>query len=376
MINKISFLPWVKSLAKYDLGKGVRSVAELSNTNEKNIIKLASNENPFGVSPKVKAFVEDFTHELNRYPDADSYLLRSGIAKNLNISSDQIFLGNGSNDVLDYIARICLSPGSSAIFSKYSFAVYSLATNACGAEAIEVPVDTDFRPNLERLADSVKANTRVIFIANPNNPTGIYVPLKEIVAFLDNVSESVLVVLDEAYFEYIEDEQIKSINLLSSYPNLFITRSFSKAYGLAGLRLGYGIGSAEVVSFLNRLRQPFNANSIAQGAALIALKDKNFLQDSIARNKLLRENLEKELSVLALEFLPSKGNFILVNFSNRVDSDSNSGIGQIVFERLLRKGIITRPVSNYGLPDWLRISIGTETEMSSLLKTLKSLFAS
>jgi len=356
-------LPWINSLKKYDAGKPISIVAKSLGIDETKIIKLASNENAFGCSPKIKEFISLNAIDVNRYPDGDSFILKNEIKKKFNVSSDQIIVGNGSNDILDIIARVFLSPGRSSMFSQYSFAVYPLASKSCGAEIIEVPVNDDFSINLERMVSSIKKNTSIVFIANPNNPTGSYVNLSSIESFLDSINKEVIVVLDQAYFEYVENDEKNSIELIKKYPNLFITRSFSKAYGLAGLRVGFGIGSPKIINLLNRLRQPFNVNLFAQELAVLALKDNDFIKHTVSRNKIIRDEMTKEISSKGILCLPSMANFVLARVSdlNKLNTNIVSA-GVSFFNLLLEYGVITRPVDNYNLQDWIRISVGTEKE--------------
>ncbi len=356
-------LPWINSLKKYDAGKPISIVAKSLGIDETKIIKLASNENAFGCSPKIKEFISLNAIDVNRYPDGDSFILKNEIKKKFNVSFDQIIVGNGSNDILDIIARVFLSPGRSSMFSQYSFAVYPLASKSCGAEIIEVPVNDDFSINLERMVSSIKKNTSIVFIANPNNPTGSYVNLSSIERFLDSINKEVIVVLDQAYFEYVENDEKNSIELIEKYPNLFITRSFSKAYGLAGLRVGFGIGSPKIINLLNRLRQPFNVNLFAQELAVLALKDNDFIKRTVSLNKVIRDEMTKEISSKGILCLPSMANFVLARVSDLKKLDTNSvSAGVSFFNLLLEYGVITRPVDNYNLQDWIRISVGTEKE--------------
>jgi histidinol-phosphate aminotransferase len=363
-------VPWIKNLEPYNGGKPIQELAKILNVSEDKIVKLASNENPLGISPKVKLKINHELSKINRYPDGNCTILKNAISDLHGISCDQIFLGNGSNDVLECLAKTFLREGISAMYSKHSFAVYSLATISSGANSIVVPSTENLGHDLTAFLSFISSDTRLIFIANPNNPTGSFICQKKIRSFLDLVDKSILVVLDEAYFEYLEGvDRSSSIELLKDFSNLFITRSFSKAYGLAGLRVGYGLGSEEVIRVMNSVRQPFNVNSLAQIAALSALEDQDFVEKSCLTNRKVMTELVNGLSSFGINCLSSKGNFVLANIGNNVNSNTHSA-GLQLFESLLSLGVITRPVQNYDLPDWLRISVGTEEENRYFLRVL------
>ncbi len=363
-------VPWVKTLAPYNGGKPIQELAKILNVSEDKIIKLASNENPLGMSPKVNSKIISELSKTSRYPDGNCSLLKNHISDLHNIRSNQIFLGNGSNDILDCLARTFLKQDTSAVFSKYSFAVYNLATISTGANSIVVPATEKLGHDLTAFLDFISDDTRIIFIANPNNPTGSFINEKEIRNFLKCVDKSILVVLDEAYYEYLEVSNLTdSIKLLEDFSNLFVTRSFSKAYGLAGFRVGYGLGNEDVISYMNAMRQPFNVNSLAQVAAITALDDQDFVDNSRRINIQIMKELVNGLSSFGINCLPSKGNFVLANIGENSEYGNQSN-GQKLFENLLALGVITRPVENYDLSGWLRISVGTEEENKSFLKLL------
>lgn len=349
----------VRGLTPYQPGKPVDELErELGISN---IIKLASNENPLGPSGAVLSAIQKGAQELTRYPDGNGFALKQALTGMLSVDLDQITLGNGSNDVLDLIARAYLSPGDEAIFSEYAFAVYPISTQAVGATAVVTPAK-DFGHDLDAMVAAITGKTKVVFIANPNNPTGTWLTREDITSFLARVPESVVVVLDEAYFEYVEEATYPDgVALLSQYPNLIVTRTFSKAYGLASLRVGYGVSSPEIANILNRVRQPFNVNSLAIEAATAAVTDVNYLARSRAQNSAGMAQLEEGLGSLDLDFVPSVGNFVLVDFKRDA---------MPIFEGLLRKGVIVRPVGNYGLPNALRISVGTQEENARFLESL------
>jgi histidinol-phosphate aminotransferase len=285
------------------------------------------------------------------------------------VSHDWITLGNGSNDILEIAAHAFVQPGQSVVYAQYSFAVYPLATQAVGARGIAVPA-RNFGHDLPAMAKAIDTDTRLVFIANPNNPTGTFVPAREIEAFLQDVPPQVVVVLDEAYNEYLPPElQYESIAWTRQYPNLLVSRTLSKAYGLAGLRVGFGIAQPAVTDLLNRIRQPFNVNSLAQAAAVAALNDGAFLQKSAKLNAEGYRQLTQAFDALGLEYVPSYGNFVLV----KVGEDE--GAGARVNLALLKQGVIVRPVGNYGLPQWLRVSIGLPEENAVFIDALKKIMA-
>jgi len=371
-MNSISkkVVPWIKNLDPYNGGKPIEELAKTLNLPEEKIVKLASNENPLGISPKVQSKINNEITKINRYPDSNSTSLKKAISDLHGVNANQVFLGNGSNDVLESLAKTFLRQGTSAVYSKYSFAVYGLATISSGANSIVVPPTKNLGHDLTAFLSLISNDTRLIFIANPNNPTGSFISKNDIESFLSLVDKSILVVLDEAYFEYLDGmDKLNTTDLLDHYPNLFITRSFSKAYGLAGLRVGYGLGNEEVISFMNSIRQPFNVNSLAQMAAIYALQDQDYVEKSRLHNQQIMVELVNGLSSLGVDCLSSKGNFVLANFG-KYANHTNQSIGLEIFESLLSLGVITRPVLNYDLPNHLRISVGTEEENKCFLKVL------
>ena len=328
-----------------------------------NIVKLASNENPLGPSDKVLAAITEASKEVTRYPDGNGFTLKSALADKYQLSTDQITLGNGSNDVLELIARAFVSPNDEVLFTQYSFAVYPLVTQAIGAKAVIAPA-RDYGHDLQAMSTLISEYTKLIFIANPNNPTGTIIPADELEVFIAQVPEQVLVVLDEAYVEY-GDQDVDTISWLRKYSNLIITRTFSKAYGLAGLRVGYALSHPEIADLLNRIRQPFNVNALALSAATVALKDDVYIAQTKQLNEQGMAQMIAGFDELALNYIPSKGNFITVNVQQNGDE---------VFTALLHQGVIVRPVGNYGLPQHIRVSIGLEGEnqrfLDALMKTL------
>jgi histidinol-phosphate aminotransferase len=361
MIDPCELAPsWVRNFAPYVPGKPASELARELGLEEAGIVKLASNENPLGVSPNALAAMQAALPDIARYPDANGFELKRAICMKFGVDMGQIVLGNGSNDVLDLIARTFLTPGASAVYSRHAFAVYPLSVLSMGARGIETPA-AGFGHDLDAMAAAVTADTRVVFIANPNNPTGTFVPGPSIVAMLGRVPRSVIVVLDEAYTEYL-DEGVRydSVAWLRDHPNLVITRTFSKAYGLAGMRVGFALAHPDVADLMNRVRQPFNVNSVAQAGAIASLDDDLYVEQSRRVNREGMAQIVAGLAGLGLEHIPSYGNFLCVRV----------GSGQAVFQRLLQRGVIVRPIGAYGMPEWLRISVGLPAENERLLAAL------
>lgn len=353
---------YVRAIAPYQPGKPIAELAREMNLAEEDIVKLASNENPLGASPRALAAMENVLLEIARYPDGNGFLLKSALAEKFGVELNQIVLGNGSNDVLELAARAFLAPGASAIYSQYAFAVYPLATQATGARGIETPA-RDYGHDLKAMLEAIAEDTRMIFIANPNNPTGTLLSGPELEHFLEQVPHTVLVVLDEAYTEYLpEDRRSDSIAWLRKFPNLLITRTFSKAYGLAGMRIGFALAHPQVADLLNRVRQPFNANSLAQAAAVAAMQDEAFLEECIEINNAGMEQITAGFRRLGLEYIPSCANFVAVRVGNAA----------AINHSLLKQGVIVRPVGNYGMSQHLRVSIGLKAENNKFLQALEN----
>ena len=353
---------YIRAISPYQPGKPISELAREIGMTEDKIIKLASNENPLGMSPLAKEAISRAIGELPRYPDGNGFALKQALTASTGVPANGIVLGNGSNDVLEMVARAFLSPQAEAVFSEHAFAVYPLATIATGARPVAVPA-RDFGHDLDGMAAAITPRTRVVFIANPNNPTGTFVAGAELAAFLAEVPRDVLVVLDEAYTEYLaEADRYDSIAWLAQYPNLLVSRTFSKAYGLAGLRVGYGLGSAKVIDLLNRVRQPFNVNSLALVAATAALGDHAFLERSASANMRGMTQLTKTFAALGLDWIPSRGNFVTVKV----------GDAAAVNQRLLEQGVIVRPIAAYGMPQWLRVSVGLSEENARFGEALAS----
>lgn len=364
----IEFGPkYVRAIAPYQGGKPIAEVAREFGLDESNIVKLASNENPLGMPESARQAMLKAVAEIGRYPDSNGFELKAAITAKYGVPPEWITLGNGSNDILELAAHAFVQPGQSVIYAQYSFAVYALATQAVGAQAIVVAAK-NYGHDLDAMARAITADTRLIFIANPNNPTGTFLPAAEIEAFLKIVPPQVVVVLDEAYNEFLAPElQYESIAWVRQYPNLLVSRTLSKAYGLAGLRIGFGIAQPSITDLLNRIRQPFNVNSLAQAAAVAALNDSAFLQKSAEVNADGYRQLTQAFDAMDLEYVPSFGNFVLVRVGNEDTAGARVNIA------LLKQGVIVRPVGNYGLPQWLRISIGLPEENAVFIEALKKI---
>ena len=354
----------VQSLSPYQAGKPIDELKREYGVSD--VIKLASNENPLGPSPKVISAIKNELAELSRYPDGNGFDLKAVLAKKYNVDENQITLGNGSNDILEILTRTFVTPEHEIIFSQHAFVVYPIVTQAVGAKAVVVPAK-EWGHDLDAMQKAITDNTRVIFIANPNNPTGTWLDQKELSSFLQAVPETVLVVLDEAYFEFADsDADAKDypngVELGKQFPNLIVTRTFSKAYGLAGLRVGYSISDPQVADALNRVRQPFNVNSLALKAAEVAVGDTEYLEQGLKLNADGMSYLIAEFDKMYLSYIPSVGNFICVNVG---------GEAMKVYDALLYEGVIVRPVANYEMPEYLRITIGTEKENERFITALK-----
>ncbi len=354
---------YIRAIAPYEPGKPTAELAREFGLAEERIVKLASNENPLGVSPSANHAMRALLDGLARYPDGNGFELKQALVARFAVAMENVVLGNGSNDVLELIARAFLAPGASAVYAQHAFAVYPISVLATGATGIAVPA-RDFGHDLPAMLAAIRPDTRMVFIANPNNPTGTFIGGAEIEAFMRQVPAQVVVVLDEAYTEYLEPQyRYDSVSWLKSYPNLVITRTFSKVYGLAGLRVGYALASAPVADLMNRVRQPFNVNTLSLAAATAALSDDAFVERSYQLNRLGMVQLVSAFDVMGLSYMPSFGNFVTVKVPS----------AQGVFQQLLRAGVIVRPIANYGLPDYLRVSIGLESENARFVQALREI---
>lgn len=359
-------LAGIQSLQPYQPGKPISELAREFGLQEENIVKLASNENPLGPSPKVLAAIEKALPELTLYPDGAGFSLKAALSKKLNVVQNQITLGNGSSDLIDFILRVFAAPSDHIIMSQHAFAVYKIQAAIIGLQVTEVPA-INYGHDLPGMLKAIKENTKVVFITNPNNPTGTWVSKQALTDFLNQVPKNVLVFLDEAYFEYVQQADYPNgIELLSQYPNLVVARTFSKAYGLAALRVGYGVCSAEIADLLNRVRPPFNVNSLALVAAEAALADTDYVAQSIATNSAGLKQLETAFNQLNIEFVPSVANFIAF----RIPAPHKAGE---VFQQLLAKGVIVRPIAGYEMPEHLRVSVGTTAENQTFIDALSAI---
>ena len=358
---------YIKAIAPYQGGKPISELAREMGLQEQDIVKLASNENPLGISPKADYAIQEAILDIARYPDGNSFALRDAVSKKFKVAQNQIVFGNGSNDILELAARAFLSAGWEAIYSEHAFAVYPLVTQATGAKGVVVPAKAGFGHDLNAMLMAITPRTRIIFIANPNNPTGTLLGKDELHAFLKLVPKAILVVLDEAYDEYLSaSNKSVAISWLSEFDNLIISRTFSKAYGLAGLRVGFGLCHADIADLMNRVRQPFNVNSVAQAAAVASLDDDDFVERSYALNQAGMVQLTQGFNKLGLEYIPSFANFVSFKVNNTA----------FVNQKLLQNGVIVRPIANYGMPDYLRVSIGLFSENARFLEVIEQILKS
>ncbi len=350
----------IRAITPYQPGKPISELAREMGIAEASIVKLASNENPLGMSACARDAVRIALADLARYPDGGAFSLKAALCARFGVKAEQLVIGNGSNDILEIASLAFLGAGRSAVYAQHAFAVYPLATQARGARGIEVPAK-HFGHDLDAMAAAIAPDTRIVFIANPNNPTGTFIPGSEIEAFLAKVPQDVLVVLDEAYTEYLSAEQrYDAIAWVERFPNLLVSRTFSKAYGLAGLRVGYAIAHPEVADLMNRVRQPFNVSSVALAAAEAALADDEFLAQSAELNRRGMVQLTEAFGALGLEWIPSAGNFVTFKVGDA------AGVNRA----LLQQGVIVRPIAGYGMPHWLRVSIGLPEENERFIAAL------
>jgi histidinol-phosphate aminotransferase len=349
---------YIRTLIPYAPGKPIEEVEREYGI--ANSVKLASNENPLGPAPKALEAIRARLGELHLYPDGDCFYLKNGLAKKLGVAPEEIIFGNGSNEIIELAARTFMRAGDEAVMARQAFIVYKLIVQAAGGVAKEIPL-RDFTHNLDAIADAVSANTRIVFLANPNNPTGTIFRRTEWERFLDRLPEGVLVIADEAYFEYVKDpEYPNSLRYRDRGKTILTLRTFSKLYGLAALRIGYGVAPKDVIALMQRVRQPFNVNSVAQWAALAALGDEEHVRKSLENNRQGMEYLNAELDKLGLSYVPSHGNFILLRV----------GDGNEVFQRLLTQGVIVRPVGAYEFPEYVRVTVGTMDENRRFIEAL------
>ena len=356
--------PQLRELVAYEPGKPIEDVAREIGLDPAGISKLASNENPLGPSPKALEAMRAAVQKANIYPDGGGYYLREAIAAKFGLGRSNVILGNGSNETIEFVGHAFLKPGDEIVTAKHAFVMYKVTAQLFGASTVEVD-DPHFAHDLDAMAAAVSPKTKVIFVANPNNPTGTVVSQAAIDRFVDRVPPHVVIVFDEAYQDYLEDptDTVKFVN--EGRPNVLILRTFSKIEGLASLRIGYGLGSAELVEVLQKTREPFNTNGIAQAGALAALSDD---AHRIATRDLAREGrayLQRSFSSLGLKYVPSTANFVMVKV----------GDGKGIFQALMRRGVIIRDLNAYGLPEWVRVTIGTMEENTRLIRELNALVA-
>jgi histidinol-phosphate aminotransferase len=366
MQSPLALNPALDQLPVYQPGRPIEEVARELGLPAEHIIKLASNENPLGPSPAALGAMQDAIHRVHLYPDGNAFYLKNRLAEKLGLQPANLILGNGSNEIIEFVAHALLTPGTEVVASQFCFAVYPIVTQLFGATLVTVPA-RDHGHDLPAMLGAVTPRTRLLFVANPNNPTGTLAGTDDVLHLVHNVPDHVLLVMDEAYLEFL-DSPADLLPLIREgrRHNLLLMRTFSKIYGLAGLRLGYGIGSPELIAALEKIRQPFNTNAVAQAAALAALDDEAHLAATRDNNRRGLAFLEAGFSSLNLEFVPSFANFILVRV----------GDGARVFSELQRRGVITRPMGGYQLPEWIRITVGTERENRRCLEALGEVLAS
>ena len=350
---------YIRTLIPYEPGKPIEEVEREYGIS--NSIKLASNENPLGPSPKALAAIREKLDQLHLYPDGDCFYLKRGMAQKISVEPENLIFGNGSNEIIELAVRTFMRPGDEAVMAEQAFVVYPLIVQAVGGKKKAVPL-RNFTHDLAAIAEAITAQTRVVFLANPNNPTGTIYRRDEWERFLSNVPSNLLLIVDEAYFEYVQDPAYPdSLRYHAEDRAILTLRTFSKLYGLAGLRIGYGVGPKKLIDMMQRVRQPFNVNAAAQWAALAALEDVDHVKRSLEVNRLGMEYLQAECNRLGLEFVPSDANFILVRV----------GKGQEVFNQLLSKGVIVRPMAGYQFPEHVRVTIGTMDENRKLIEALQ-----
>jgi histidinol-phosphate aminotransferase len=353
--------PFLKTLPTYQPGRPIEEVARELNLPASDIIKVASNENPFGPSPLAQAALQKAIAGVNLYPDGNAFYLKQKLAAKLGVETANLVLGNGSNEIIEFVSHALLAPDTNIVVSQYCFAIYPIVAKMFGADVITVPAKNHGH-DLAAMLKAITSKTRIVFVANPNNPTGTLATREDLINFVNQVPDEVLLVLDEAYIEFLEDPvDFVPLIRLGARKNLILMRTFSKIYGLAGLRIGYGIADAELISALEKIRQPFNVNLLSQIAALAALDDDEHVRKTRDNNLTGLEFFTRAFRELKLEYVPSNANFILVRV----------GAGQKIFEAMQQQGVITRPMGGYLLPEWIRISVGTRAENWRCLDALK-----
>jgi histidinol-phosphate aminotransferase len=357
--------PVLERLPVYQPGRPIAEVAREMGLPERSVIKLASNENPLGPSPAALAAMKKACRQVHLYPDGNAFYFKNKLADFLKVNPSNLILGNGSNDIIEFLGHALMGPGDEVVVSEYCFAIYPIVARLLGAEVVTVPAK-NYGHDLPAMANAITPKTKVIFVANPNNPTGTLAPSGDVLQLVKETPPEVVLVMDEAYIEFLENP-LDLLPLIRSgeKPNLILMRTFSKIYGLAGLRLGYGIAHPEFVAALEKIRQPFNLNSMAQAAGLAALDDFEHVRKTRENNRTGKQFLEEALTGMGLPFVPSSANFVLVQ----------TGEGKRVFEEMQKLGVITRPMGGYQLPEWIRLSIGTPAENRRAVRTLKKVLA-
>lgn len=356
--------PQLREITVYQPGKPIEETARELGLDPGAIIKLASNENPLGPSPKAMEAMRKALETGHLYPDGGGFCLCNAIARKLGLALENVILGNGSNEVLEFLGHAFLKSGDDVVTSQYAFIVYKLIATSFGARTIEVP-SRNYHQDLDGMLAAITPKTRLIFIPNPNNPTGTLLSQRAIDDFMSRISENAIVVFDEAYFEFL-DRQPDTLRFVREGRNIVVLRTFSKIHGLAGLRIGYAVGPVDLIEVLHKTRQPFNVNSIAQVGALAALEDDEHQRETKRVVDEGRAYLHEQFAKMRISFVPGTANFVMVNV----------GDGHAVFEKLLRQGIIVRPLKGYKLPEWVRISVGTLEENKKLVAALKKVMHS
>lgn len=362
MAEQLRAPAFIRQIEPYRAGKPITELAREKGFDPKRILKLASNENPLGVPESARKAAAAAISGANIYPDGNAYALKSEISKRFGVPMDWIVVGNGSDELMGLTCQVLLEPGMKTVFSQYYFSVYEIDTHACGSTPVIVPAK-GFEIDLDAIVRAIDEKTRIVFLTTPNNPTGLTLSEKDVVSFLERVPSSVTVVLDEAYCDFVpKEERFDSIGLLKRYPNLMVARTFSKAYGLAGFRCGFGICAGELPELINRIRPPFNCNTVAQAAAAGCVSDDAFLERVYQMNLKGVAQLEEAFSSLGLRFIPTKSNFILVEIGKGAAA---------LNEALLSRGIIIRPCASFGLPEWIRVSVGTGEQNERFIEALR-----
>jgi histidinol-phosphate aminotransferase len=355
--------PQLRDLAVYEPGKPIEETAREFGIDPTEIVKLASNENPLGASPKAIQAMRAAMENAHLYPDGSGFHLCNAIAAKLGLQPENVILGNGSNEIIEFLGHAFLNPGDDVITCQYAFIIYKLLATAFGVHAIETP-SPDYQQNLDATLEAITPKTRLIFIPNPNNPTGTLIFQSAIDDFMSQVPDSILVIFDEAYFEFLDDPP-ETLRYVREHRNVVVLRTFSKIHGLAGLRIGYAVAPSEIIEVLHKTRQPFNVNSIALAGALAALDDEAHLRETKRVVDEGRAYLQEQFAEMRIRFVPAVANFLMINV----------GDGGAVFEELLKRKIIVRPLKGYGLPDWVRISVGTMEENRKLIAALREVRA-